>query len=147
MEGAPRRQGGYPFKNGLKLSNFAVVYLGAHCAISASFFSSILFETTTALLRKATMTFLAQPLLDYFWGSNASHQLLLLAVPASLAFFTLLVLFHLDGRAVGASHAREDLEVVLGAWPLIGNLLTEVKMGDRGLEGACSGFRDSGRSC
>lgn len=79
----------------------------------------------------------AQLLVDHFSALGSFQQLLLLAVLASLAFFSLLVLLHLDGSAIGASRARPDLEVVPVAWPLIGNLLRELQpeMGDRGLEG------------
>lgn len=77
-----------------------------------------------------------QPLLDYFnVASSPFLQLLLLVVPASLASFIVLVLWHLDGRAYGASRSRADLEVVPGAWPLLGNLLQVARTGDRQLEG------------
>lgn len=77
-----------------------------------------------------------QPLLNSI--SSPLVQLLLLSVPVSFAVFVLAVLSHADGRAYGASRARPDLEVVPGAWPLLGNLLQVAKTGDRQLEGEWS---------
>jgi hypothetical protein len=76
--------------------------------------------------------------MDHLVHFVGSHSPVVTFIASSWALGTVYVLYlvltHLDCRAIGTSPMRDDLEMIPGSWPIIGNLLRTIKTGDRQLE-------------